>query len=294
MRPGARLGGLPDADPRPLPVRRRHPSRRRCHGRQRPQLRPRGAPRPAHRAAAERTPVSDAELDAIVVGGGHNGLVAAFYLARRGLRTRRPRAARDPGRRVRHRGVRARIPGVAGRLRAEHAAACDLARHAAARARPPGRPGGAVASTCSATAGGSSCTTATSRRSRRSAGTRPPTRAGSPRFKEELSAIGRLVFPDAGLRRPSGCGSACVPRAPRTFAERMAGLLSTSTRRWLDERFDSEHVKAALGWDAISNTLAGPSTPGTALSLLHEHAAHLRRGRAAGASCRAAWAPSPG
>jgi phytoene dehydrogenase-like protein len=54
----------------------------------------------------------------------------------------------------------------------------------------------------------------------------------------------------------------------------MAGLLSTSTRRWLDERFDSEHVKAALGWDAISNTLAGPSTPGTALSLLHEHAAH--------------------
>ena len=31
--------------------------------------------------------MSNAELDAIVVGGGHNGLVAAFYLARRGLRT---------------------------------------------------------------------------------------------------------------------------------------------------------------------------------------------------------------
>ena len=65
-------------------------------------------------------------------------------------------------------------------------------------------------------------------------------------------------------------------RAARTpdVARAEAGLLSTSTRRWLDERFDSEHVKAALGWDAISNTLAGPSTPGTALSLLHEHAAH--------------------
>jgi phytoene dehydrogenase-like protein len=25
--------------------------------------------------------------DAVVVGGGHNGLVAAYYLARRGLRT---------------------------------------------------------------------------------------------------------------------------------------------------------------------------------------------------------------
>ena len=30
-------------------------------------------------------------------------------------------------------------------------------------------------------------------------------------------------------------------------------------------------VKAALGWDVIGNTLAGPSTPGTAFSLLHEH-----------------------
>jgi phytoene dehydrogenase-like protein len=28
-----------------------------------------------------------------------------------------------------------------------------------------------------------------------------------------------------------------------------------------------------LGWDSISNTLAGPSTPGTAYALLHEHAA---------------------
>jgi len=28
-----------------------------------------------------------AEFDAVIVGGGHNGLVAAAYLARSGLRT---------------------------------------------------------------------------------------------------------------------------------------------------------------------------------------------------------------
>ena len=32
-------------------------------------------------------------------------------------------------------------------------------------------------------------------------------------------------------------------------------------------------MRAALGWDSISNTLAGPATPGTAYALLHEHAA---------------------
>ena len=31
-------------------------------------------------------------------------------------------------------------------------------------------------------------------------------------------------------------------------------------------------VKSALGWESISNTLAGPSTPGTAYGLLHEAA----------------------
>ena len=46
--PGSRLGRLPDADSRPLSLRRRDPPRRRGHRRERPQLRARGAPRRAH------------------------------------------------------------------------------------------------------------------------------------------------------------------------------------------------------------------------------------------------------
>ncbi len=40
----------------------------------------------------------------------------------------------------------------------------------------------------------------------------------------------------------------------------------------LAERFESEHVRAALGWHAINDSVAGPSTPGTAFVLLHDHA----------------------
>ena len=46
--------------------------------------------------------------DAVIVGGGHNGLVAAFYLARGGLEAARARAPRDRRRVLRDRGVRAR------------------------------------------------------------------------------------------------------------------------------------------------------------------------------------------
>jgi phytoene dehydrogenase-like protein len=51
-----------------------------------------------------------------------------------------------------------------------------------------------------------------------------------------------------------------------------ASLMATSSAQWLDERFISDEVKAALGWFAINDSVSGPSTPGTAYSLLHEFA----------------------
>ena len=47
--------------------------------------------------------------DAVVIGGGHNGLVSAAYLARAGTEDARPRATPRPRRRRRHRGA---LPGL--------------------------------------------------------------------------------------------------------------------------------------------------------------------------------------
>ncbi len=52
----------------------------------------------------------------------------------------------------------------------------------------------------------------------------------------------------------------------------LAFLFTTSATQFLEERFESEHVMAAIGWHAINDSVAGPSTPGTAFVLLHDHA----------------------
>ena len=60
--------------------------------------------------------------------------------------------------------------------------------------------------------------------------------------------------------------------APAAGCTDLAFLFTTSANQFLSERFESEHVKAALGWHAINDSVAGPSTPGTAFVLLHDHA----------------------
>jgi phytoene dehydrogenase-like protein len=101
-------------------------------------------------------------------------------------------------------------------------------------------------------------------------------------FRRELTEIAQLVAPwfdrlapgAPGWLRGGGLGAMRGSFGPaRRHGLAAAKLFATSARDYLEQRFASEHVQAMLGWDSISNTLAGPSTPGTAYSLLHEHAA---------------------
>jgi phytoene dehydrogenase-like protein len=226
--------------------------------------------------------------DAVIVGGGHNGLVAAFYLARAGLRTlvceRREivggccvteefapgyrastgayvlsmlREAVWRDLRLVERGIEVDAAGPSLNLYADGGALQldddlvhtreEVRRFSAADARALGE------------------------------------------FESELGRIAELITPliDATPADPRSLRPRELGRLARLggLAARHRGLIAdatylfgTSATQYLSEWFESEQVLAALGWHAINDSTAGPSTPGTAFVLLHDHASEQAGG----------------
>jgi phytoene dehydrogenase-like protein len=110
-----------------------------------------------------------------------------------------------------------------------------------------------------------------------------------PEFERHLGRLAEVVSPlidrtppDPRVRRP-GDLTGLLDLGARAARHRgdvveAAWLFATSVSQFLGERFESEQAKAALGWHAINDSLAGPSTPGTAYVLLHDHAAEQAGG----------------
>lgn len=105
-----------------------------------------------------------------------------------------------------------------------------------------------------------------------------------PRFEEALARVAAVITPliDSTPPDPAASSPGSVLRLLglglrgarlRSSINDALWTFATSARQYLDEFFDDEHVKAAFGWHAINDSLAGPSTPGTAYVLLHDHAA---------------------
>lgn len=220
--------------------------------------------------------------DTIVVGAGHNGLVAAFYLARAGLHTlvleRReivggtcvteefaPGFMASPGAyvlsmlrepiwkdmRLASRGLIVDPAGPSLNLYPD-GASLHLHPDAAKTAED------------------------VSRFSKRDA-------RRLPAFEARLKHLARAVMPlfdrtppDPRLRRlrdlPGLVDFGLLAFRHRKLLPEATFLFTTSMSQYLGESFESEELKSALGWESISNTLAGPTTPGTAYGLLHDHA----------------------
>ena len=75
------------------------------------------------------------DLDAIIIGAGHNGLTCAAYLGMAGLQRARVRAPRRGRRRLRHGGIPSRLSQLDRGLHGEPAAAESHSRPEARRAR---------------------------------------------------------------------------------------------------------------------------------------------------------------
>ena len=217
---------------------------------------------------------------AVIVGGGHNGLVAASYLARAGLDVTvlerrdmvggacvteefapgfraspgayvlsmlRPAVVRDLG--MRERGL-AIVPGGPSlnvfpdgssfTLHADHAAAVEAIREL--------DPADAAAF--------------------------PGYEQGLQDLADALAPLTDRVAFDPRVRRAADLREllrlGVIGWRHRGDLDHATLLFATSARRYLDEHFRNEMVKSALGWESISNTLAGPSSGGTAAGLLHE------------------------
>ena len=224
--------------------------------------------------------MADKRLDAVIIGGGHNGLVCAFYLARAGKRVRvlerrhivggaavteefhpgfrnsvasytvsllQPKVIREM--RLAERGLRIVERPIANFLPQEDGGYLKV--------------GGGLKRTQDEFA----------RFSEHDADVLPA-------YYDALEGVAD-VLRDLALRSPPNVGEGLgtlvaaarqggrLARLPIARKRDVLDLFTKSARTFLDGWFESDAVKAAFGFDAVVGNYASPDTPGSAYVLLH-------------------------
>jgi phytoene dehydrogenase-like protein len=217
--------------------------------------------------------------DVLIIGGGHNGLVCAFYLARAGRKVRvLERRSIVGGAAITqefHPGFRNSVASyTVGLLHPAVIADLDLHRHGLQiRQRPisnflPMDNGDGLE-----TGGGTARTQAEfARFSARDA-------ARLPAYEARLEAAADLLRATLTRTPPRGAGVGDLPglaglgallgRAPMEAKRDLLALFARSARDWLDDWYETPVIQAAFGFDSIVGHYASPDTPGSAYVLLH-------------------------
>ncbi|KFG91020.1 FAD-dependent oxidoreductase [Sphingobium herbicidovorans NBRC 16415] len=218
--------------------------------------------------------------DAIIIGGGHNGLACAFYLARAGYKVRilerRPIVGGAAVTEEFHPGFRNSVasytvsllhPKVIADMRLAHHGYRVIERPIANfLPQPDGRYlkfGGGMERTQAEFAKFSA-----------------KDAAALPAYQDALEVVADLLR-DMLLKAPPNVGDGLSMVTAALSQGRRVGSLSLeqkrdvmdlflkSARAFLDGWFESEAVKAAFAFDAMVGNYASPDTPGSAYVLLH-------------------------
>jgi phytoene dehydrogenase-like protein len=220
--------------------------------------------------------------DVVIVGAGHNGLVAAFYLARAGLKPlvleRRSIVGGACVTEEFSPGFHASTGAyVLAMLRPSVWKDLDLVRRGIV-VSPAGPSLNMLPDGTSLLLGDDpqQAIDEVARHSRRDA-------AALGAFEQDLGQLAQVLLPTMDMPAPDPSmkhlrdwtTAARLGRTTfkqRSLLARTLRLLVSSAGDYLAEHFESDILKSALGWHAINDSLAGPGSSGTGYVLIHDHA----------------------